>query len=54
MAAILRRPLVSDCKALTLDGDQAICERMLYGGLAVESLKSEAPLYNGQLCAPQL
>jgi electron transfer flavoprotein alpha subunit len=44
MAAIIEAPLVSDCKNLEFEGDKAVCERMLYGGLAVETLESEAAI----------
>ncbi len=40
LAGMLDAPLVSDCKLLEIEGDKAVTERLLYGGLGVQRQES--------------
>ncbi len=42
VAALLDVPCVSDCKSLVLDGSAVTAERMVYGGMAVKTMKATA------------
>ena len=42
VAALLDAPCVSDCKRLSIDGSAIAADRMVYGGMAVKSMKATA------------
>lgn len=42
VAAVLDVPCVSDCKSLAIDGSSITAERMVYGGMAVKTMKADA------------
>ncbi|MDR0805824.1 MAG: electron transfer flavoprotein subunit alpha/FixB family protein [Enterobacteriaceae bacterium] len=44
MAALLDAPCISDAKNLAVDGGVISGEMMVYGGLAVKSVKTQAPI----------
>ena len=44
LAALLDAPCISDCKSIAIDGAKKTTTRMIYGGMAVKTQSTEAPI----------